>query len=79
MMTLENVKNNLRKLIGQRMFAQQIRNEIIICYEDYEEFGETEVIVNLYAECCYINAVNTSIIEMDIEKNGDLYTIKKID
>lgn len=60
-MTKENVLENLKNLIGENFNAE----EIICAFEDFEEEGETEVIVkdsenNGYDKIAYINSINST-------------------
>lgn len=60
-MTEEKVLSNLKALIGEEFNA----DEIICAFEDFEEGGETEVIVNKshnvgYDALAYINSPNST-------------------
>lgn len=60
-MTKENVLENLKNLIGENFNTE----EIIFAFEDFEEEGETEVIVkksenNGYDKIAYINSINST-------------------
>lgn len=59
-MTRENVLENLKNIIAE-IFDE---NEIICAFEDFEEEGETEVIVkdsenNGYDKIAYINSIKS--------------------
>ena len=46
MITIEQVKENLKELIGQpSLSAKELTDEIIIAFSDHEIEGETEVMV----------------------------------
>lgn len=60
-MTRENVLKNLKELIGEVFDV----DEIICSFGDFEEEGETEVIVkdsenNGYDKIAYINSINST-------------------
>lgn len=69
-MTVKKVLENLKKLIG----ADFDYNEIICSFEDYEENGGNEVIVNEssnngYDYIAYINADDTTNFLFTVEEN----------
>lgn len=71
-MTREKVLNNLKALIGS-VFDE---DDIICAFEDFEEEGETEVIVkcsenNGYDKIAYINSVDSTQFLFSTYKNGE--------
>lgn len=69
MITAKEILENLRKLIGQELDY----NEVICAFEDFEEFGETEVLIeksgsddSVYS--AYINAENSTEFCICIKK-----------
>lgn len=68
-MTKEIVLKNLRTLIG-RKFDQ---NEVICAFEDFEEDGETNIVVSDsdntgYDKIAYINTVSTTEFYFNLNK-----------
>lgn len=68
-MTKEIVLKNLRTLIG-RKFDQ---NEVICAFEDFEEDGETNIVVSDsdntgYDKIAYINTVGATEFYFDLNK-----------
>lgn len=69
-MTKEQVLENLRELIGN----EYDEDEIICAFEDFEQDGETEVIVNTscgngYDAIAYINSANSTEFLFNLDKN----------
>lgn len=80
-MSKEKILENLKALIGKEpMEMCDLSDEIICAFKDFEEDGETEVIVeeahvgtsNLAA---YINSENSTVFRFEAEKNGEEYTV----
>lgn len=77
-MTVEKVLKNLENLIGTEFDA----DEIICAFEDFEEEGETEVIVKEsenvgYDMIAYINSINSTQFLFNVS-NGiikDVWTV----
>ena len=73
MSKIENVINNLKEL--QNIPYDDIQNEIIIAFGDYQENDKTEVIVNGLASGkiyqAYINSKNSKLIIIRTETSKD--------
>lgn len=78
-MSKESVLENLNLLIGQEFKA----DDIICAFEDFEEEGETEVIVkdsenNGYDKIAYINSIDATQFLFATHKNNDVEIIDTV-
>ncbi len=69
MITVEGILENLKEMVGKEMDA----DDIICAFEDFEEFGETEVLIeksgsNDSVYSAYINAENSTEFCISLEK-----------
>lgn len=77
-MTVEMVLENLKKLIGNEFDG----NDVICAFEDFEEFGQTEVIVDGsdnpgYDYIAYINVRESTEFYFTVDEDGiitDVFT-----
>lgn len=85
MITVDGVLKNLKKMIRKEFDT----NEIIEAFEDFEEGGETEVIVSkttvtsnfeTHGECdgwnAYINYENSTHFVIWIDQNGKIVAVR---
>lgn len=67
--TKEEVLNNLKKLVGENEWCE---NDIEYAFKDFQEFGETEVVVTDCTLCykAYINEKNTTKFMIEVDENN---------
>jgi hypothetical protein len=87
MTTLEQVMENLRKLVGKEYEEQELAEEIICGFEDFETDSSSngEVIIGEDGQVwqCYVNSKDATVISVQVEKlynnNGFLIGYKVTD